>query len=236
MKFSPVLPLALSSLATMSLGAPLRQPAPLSAGRRRSESLPSVPEHLNARRASTLPTTPEGSGKSFEDEFASEVEFGVGSHLFRDKRDNVKRAVDAVTDLDPKPAPAPAQNEEDSLSQEFSDDIEFGVGTPVLARRDDNTDEVKNLNAPKSGSRGSSLSEEFAEDVEFGVGTPLLRDRKRDNNLKREDLSEEFASDLEIETGVAEPLIRRKVNELIQAIEMRHEASAAVAEQAAVAA
>ncbi|KAL8823700.1 MAG: hypothetical protein Q9191_005623 [Dirinaria sp. TL-2023a] len=234
MKFSPVLPLALSSLATLSLGAPLREPAPVSAGRRRSESLSSVPEHLNARRASTLPTTPEGSGKSFEDEFASEVEFGVGDHLFRDKRDNSKRAVGAVTDLNSNPAPA--GNEEDSLSQEFSDDVEFGVGTPVLARRDDNTDEAGNLNAPKRRSQENSLSEEFAEDVEFGVGTPVLRDRKRNNNLKREDLSDQFASDLEIGTGVGEPLIRRKVNELIQAIEMRHETQTPAAEQAAVAA
>lgn len=223
MKFSPVLPLALSSLVTISLGAPLREPAPVSAGRRRSESLPAAPGHLNARRASTLPATPEGSGKSFEDEFASEVEFGVGSHLFRDKRDNAKRADDAG-DL----SSATGGTEPSSLSKEFAEDVEFGVGTPMLGRRAENMEEAPKTDAAKA-TQPSSLSEEFAEDVEFGVGSHLLMD-------KREDLSEEFASDLEIATAVSsDPLIRRKVNELVKAIEMRRDA-AATPEQAAVAA
>ena len=232
MKFSPVLPLAISSLVTLSLGAPLRQPAPVSAGRRRSESLPSVPGHLNARRASTLPSTPEQSGKSFDDEFASEVEFGVGSHLFRDKRNNAKRADN--TDDDQSLNTANVGTEPSSLSEEFAEDVEFGVGTPMLKRRGDSTDEAKDLNSAIEKPEPSSLSEEFAEDVEFGVGSHLFRDKKRDN-LKREDFSDQFASDLEIATGVSDPLIRRKVNELVEAIVARREVDAST-EQAAVAA
>lgn len=196
----------------MSLAAPLRQPAPASSSRRRSESLTPVPEHLNARRASTLPATPETSSNSFEEEFASEVEFGVGSHLLKPRAESPQTIQNEARAYKPG-----------SLEEDFAEDVQFGVGEHLFRDK-------KRAPAPEPAEvaepvqkRSSDLEDEFASEVEFGVGEPLLRDRKR------RDLSTEFASDLEIETGVADPLIRRKVEELVQAISIRARAQTAVA-------
>ena len=193
MKFSPVLPFALSSLITTTLAAPhaLGQSGPVSVGRRSSDATPFEDGSSSSLTQST-------------DEAASDIGFGMGEPLVQ-VRDNEKRAKSAAAEAAdnigfgmgrPLLAASKKEKRQESAAAVAADDIGFGTGEPLLARNKEK--------------RQESAAAEAANDIGFGTGEPLLA---RNNEKRQESAAEIAANDIGFGMGEELELVKEKRSE-----------------------
>ena len=210
MKFSPILPFALTSLITTSLAAPhaLRQPGPVSVGRRGSETVPSAENTVRSKSYVDVAADNIGFGmgepllasrkkarraQSAVEQAADDIGFGTGDLLeVREKEKRSKSATDIAADnigFGTGELLEVRENEKRSKSPTdiAADNIGFGMGEPLELK------EIKERRAnlptePSANDDTLSAAEQASYDINFGVGEPLLAGR--DDPLIRSKVAE----------------------------------------------
>lgn len=167
MKISPILPIALSTLITISLAAPLalRYPSPVEA----------------EKRADTF-LRPKGTSQSFDEAIHDTLNFGTGEPLLIKK--DAARAAPVVAEKRATGALTTGSEGASDFSTAMNEDIEFGSAPNPLFGSSGPTLTLfkKAINAVKratgalpTGTSSNSFSTAMNEDIEFGGTTdPLL--------------------------------------------------------------
>jgi len=206
MKFSPVLPFALSSLITTSLAAPhaLRQPAPQSAA-----------EPMGRRSSATglLPVAAPAAPAVQSSNIDHVIDFGMGTPLLS-ARNNAKRS----------------DNEKRYTTEEASQMIGFGTGEDlqlVKEKRSDNEkrytteeasqmigfgtgEELQLVKEKRADNEKRYTTEEASQMIGFGTGEELqLVKEKRADNEKRY-TTEEASQMIGFGTGEDLQLVKEK--------------------------
>ncbi len=234
MKFSPVLPFALSSLITTSLAAPhaLRQPAP---------QLAAEPMGRRSSATGLLPVAAPAAPAVQSSNIDHVIDFGMGTPLLS-ARNNAKRS----------------DNEKRYTTEEASQMIGFGTGQElelVKEKRSDNEkryttedasqmigfgtgEDLQLVKEKRSDNEKRYTTEEASRMIGFGTGEDLalVKKEKRTDlgNPGQQSSTELAASAIGFGTGEAlgpvsmsslavrdDPLIRRKVAELAALIKER---------------